>query len=137
MSTQKKLVLKKRQASTWRVVIVCLLSFAFFAALGTAVTVVIAARALLPIAAKGFAGLLTGIAESAQAVNEVLHHGDSGQRLMLMTQLKESLDLSNQRNIDPGLAEWLRPGLEACSKDNDPKVVALAQELLSLLAVPQ
>jgi hypothetical protein len=50
-----------------------------------------------------------------------------------LTQLKESLELSNPRSIDPTLADWLRPGLEECSKDDDPKVVALAEELLSFM----
>jgi len=134
---QKKSVLKTRQTSPWRVAIVCLVSFTLFAALGVAATVVIAAKVLLPIAAKGFGEIVGAIAAAAaESTKEVLHHGDSAQRLTLLTQLKESFATADLKEIDPQVAEWFRPGLEECGKDEDPNVVALAVELLALLGQP-
>ncbi len=96
-------------------------------AVGVTLTVVVAARILLPIAAMGLVGLASA---GANATISALYSGDSETRLTILTQLKQSFETQPSQNFDPQTADWILPALEQCLTDVDPNVVALADEMI-------
>ena len=119
-------VLNKWRWRLTRIVVVIVLMGASFA-VGVTLTVVVAARILLPIAAMGLAGLASA---GANATISALYSGDSEMRLTVLTQLKQSFDTHPSQKFDPQTADWILPAIEQCLTDVDPNVVALADELI-------
>ncbi len=99
--------------------------------LGAAVTAFIAVRLFLPVAGAGwFIGIAALSLAAATEMKTTLMHGNSEQRLMVLTQLRDSLSTPNAPPIDSQVVEWITPALTACQEDGDPKVVELATDLL-------
>ncbi len=122
---------KKWRRRFSRLAIVTLLMGASFA-VGVTLTVVVAARILLPIAALGLVGLASA---GAKATISALYSGDSEMRLTVLTQLKQSFDTQPSQKFDPQTADWILPAIEQCLTDVDPNVVALADELIVVINI--
>lgn len=104
-------------------------------ATGVAVTAVIAARLVLPIAATGLTMGMVGLATaSTNATVSALYSGDSEMRLTVLTQLKLSFDSQPEQKIDSQTAAWILPAIETCKTDNDPRVVELADEVIAFIS---
>lgn len=117
----------------WRIAVTGVLMGTSFAA-GVLLTGYIAARLLVPIAAVSLTTGLLGMASaSAQATIDALYSGDSGTRLAVLTQLKESFESHPPESFDPATAGWILPAIEQCRTDSDPGVVALAEELIEFI----
>lgn len=98
--------------------------------LGAAVTAIV----LVPVAAIGLSVGIVGLASMGTAeLMTALHSGNSERRLEMLIYLRSSLDHSSAWQANPGAADWIRPGVEACTNDSDSKVVAVANEILELL----
>ncbi|MDB4634042.1 hypothetical protein OAG76_01420 [Rubripirellula sp.] len=107
-------------------------------AVGVAVTSVIAAKLLFPIAATGMTtgmtmGLVGMVQASSAATLNALYSGDSEMRLTVLTQLKQSFDAQPTQKFDTAAAAWILPAVEHCKTDKDPAVVALADELVEFI----
>jgi hypothetical protein len=96
-------------------------------AVGVTLTVVVAAKILLPIAATALVGLASA---GANATTSALYSGDSDTRLTVLTQIKQSFDTQPSQQFDPQTADWILPAIEQCLTDVDPNVVALADEMI-------
>lgn len=117
----------------WRIAVTGVLMGTSFAA-GVVITGYIAARLLLPIAAVSLTTGLLGMASaSAQATVDALYSGDSGTRLEVLTQLKQSFESHPPQSFDAATAGWILPAIEQCLTDCDPDVVALAEELIEFI----
>lgn len=103
-------------------------------AVGVAITVLIAVRVLAPIAVTGMTIGMVGLASvSGHASTSALYSGDSEMRREVLTQLKEAFVTQPSQTIDDTTANWLLPAIEQCQMDNDPEVVALADELIEYI----
>ena len=109
------------------------LLFVLSLSLATMVIGVVVVRLLLPVAAAGIQGLAEFAAASATATLDGLNHGDSQQRLTILTQLNDALGPSNPTLNDPQFTSWITPALKQCQTDSDPRVIALADQILQML----
>ena len=120
---------KWRRRSTRFAVVTLLMGASFvvgvtLTAVGVTLTAVVAARIFLPIASMGLASAGKNLIISG------LYTSDSETRLTVLTQLKQSVDIQPSQKFDPQATAWILPALEQCLTDDDPNVVALADELL-------
>ena len=95
--------------------------------IGTVVMFMVTVGVVLPAVGSGIVSMTLGAISEA---DNVLRNGDSEQRLAILNQFKQAIDASSLSMQDPQLRQWLEPRLIACRSDADPRVVALADEIL-------
>lgn len=108
----------------------CLMVTCFMA--GSAVTAVVAARLLLPVAAAGLTMGMLGVAAATSwsATLSGLQVGDSKTRLEILTQLQQALTTQPPQQFDGQSNAIFVSALKQCETDSDPQVVALAGQLI-------
>jgi hypothetical protein len=108
----------------------CLMVTCFMA--GSAITAVVAARLLLPVAAAGLTMGMLGLAAATSwsATLNGLQLGDSETRLAILTQLQQALTTQPPQQFDAQSNAMIVSALKQCETDSDPQVVALAGDLI-------
>lgn len=100
--------------------------------LGIALTTIVAARLVLPLAVVGMTmGLQSLVSATSTATLLELHSGDSKTRLTILQGLKDSFDSQSGLAFDTASSEYILSALQQCQ--TDPEVVQLAEELIGFV----